>query len=111
MSAYQILAIIILNTWYYSQILYLSKLNLIDFSEGFNGVLYVLMMTYLLASGNITLYMSITLVKSLYDGGITVVSYEAEGHVRRGLIRKLLGDLICFLCLFIYVLGGLNAGW
>ena len=105
MSSYQIIAVILLNTWYYSHILYLSQLNLINFNEAFNGVLYVLMMTYLLVSGNIPLYMSISLLKFLYDGGVTVVSYEAEGHIRRGLLRKLSGDLICFTSLFIYFLG------
>jgi hypothetical protein len=49
--------------------------------------------------------MSINLIKFLYDGAITVVSYEAEGHIRRGLVRKLSGDLICFVSLFIYFLG------
>jgi len=105
MNIYQVLAIVLLNSWYYANIYHLDKINKISKNEAINGIIFVVMMTLLLMTGKLSLYFSINIIKFLYDAGSTIVHYEASGHIRSGSIRKLAGNIICFISLIIFKLG------
>ncbi len=105
MNTYQVLAIVLLNSWYYANIYHLNKVNKINKNEAINAIIFVMMMTLLLASGKLALYFAINIVKFLYDAGDSIVHYEASGHIRSGSIRKLVGNVICFISFVIFKLG------